>query len=298
MPVSSNSFFHFTKKYDDLLSILSNGFRIAVSHEVVPNRDRRSVVGVPMVCFCYIPISACSIHAKHYSGDNVFAFGMRNAWGIEKLHPVQYYSNKISKFFQDSLVDLTSMYLENPDPMKPEFLSYLDGTSYTSNIYENNAVTRTIRLNEIIGLIKPAESDYYRLDRDTRRIKLHNSGYKFYDEREWRYTHFDEVSKVIPIFKVEDVELYNINTVDSYFEEADKLWEYFNEVENHLKFDVRDISWVIVDNDETVERLISAISSQDFAKIGGNLITNDLDKYLLAQKIVSYDRLQKDVFSH
>lgn len=86
MVVSSNTLFHFTKKYATLLAILeSKGFWPKYCVE----EGWQDQFAVPESCFCDIPLSGILPHIKKYGS---YGLGMSKVWGKEKgLSPVLYY---------------------------------------------------------------------------------------------------------------------------------------------------------------------------------------------------------------
>jgi hypothetical protein len=87
--LSANSLFHFTNSFDNLLSILKEEFRPRFCLEdfslmfVGMSTDPKQEWGVPMVCFCDLPLSQTSFHLSVY-GD--YGIGLTKDWGKEKRH--------------------------------------------------------------------------------------------------------------------------------------------------------------------------------------------------------------------
>src|SRR4030042_2244627 len=86
--ISSDTLFHFTSK-DNLLGILENEFypRISLEHYQV-NETTSFKIGIPMVCFCDIPLSMTYSHMTDYGK---YGIGMSKEWAKRnKLNPVLY----------------------------------------------------------------------------------------------------------------------------------------------------------------------------------------------------------------
>lgn len=100
--IYSNSFFHYTQKYEVLVGILENGFIGSYANEQYPKAN--GAIGhlyIPMISFCDIPLS----QLQHIVYGN-YAIGMSRLWGNElPLCPVSYYPNKrsanITRFITD-----------------------------------------------------------------------------------------------------------------------------------------------------------------------------------------------------
>ncbi|MFZ1547558.1 MAG: abortive infection system antitoxin AbiGi family protein [Candidatus Nitrotoga sp.] len=87
MQPRSDSLFHFTKSIDHLKGILQHGFKPRYSLE---DSELLGIeyTGIPMTCFCDIPISRISEHTAFY-GD--YGIGMTKEWGRRNsLHPLLY----------------------------------------------------------------------------------------------------------------------------------------------------------------------------------------------------------------
>lgn len=298
MGLSSQSFFHFTSS-KGLFGILENGFLIAVSHEVIYNSLSKSVFGIPMVCFCDIPLSVVHKHAKNFCNNGVFGFGLRRKWGEIHLQPVQYYPRQQDNFFQEHLTYLTDLILSNPkilpdDAQSISLLRQLENDSFTVANGDNGSKW----VNWLTGLIKPVESKYYIFDPEKDEIVCKDEEYIFYNEREWRHISKKIRGLEIPYIVRENVALYDKNKTKDYKVLADALWQHFSQKDEHLKFRIDDLSWIIVDSEETVDYLIKLIMCSDFKSIGGHPINDMFDKCSLIQKIVPYNRIEGDVFIH
>ena len=93
--LSSDTLFHYTKRFKALLKVLKEGFRPNHSIEnfdflINDNSKSKSNYFIPMVCFCDIPISSTKNHIKKYGR---YAIGLSKEWGkINGLNPVMYIS--------------------------------------------------------------------------------------------------------------------------------------------------------------------------------------------------------------
>lgn len=94
MPISTNTVFHFTNSFENIVSILENTFRPHFCLEdltvVMPDRSHEAdlVFAVPMVCFCDIPLSQATPHLKHYGP---YGIGLSKKWAMQAgLCPVLY----------------------------------------------------------------------------------------------------------------------------------------------------------------------------------------------------------------
>lgn len=170
--LSSNTLFHFTGQREHLENIINNGFHPRYCTE---NFDMFSATfdhdqkifefGVPMVCFCDIPLSKVKEHVSVYKG---YGIGCTKAWGIEKgVTPLIYVKpdSETVKGIQNALIALKSH-------------SFAD----ENDAHTNAPIVRSVRenLRRLIKFVKPYEGKFEHNGRT-----FENK--RFYDEREWRY---------------------------------------------------------------------------------------------------------------
>lgn len=99
MNISADSLYHFTRKYDNVESIIKNGFRFNVLEEDVPfSMYAASPFSIPgiikyittskAVCFCDIPLELCREHQEQYGN---YVIGLSKEWGIMNgITPIRY----------------------------------------------------------------------------------------------------------------------------------------------------------------------------------------------------------------
>lgn len=94
--IYSNSFFHYTQKYDVLVKILENGFIGSYANEQFPtNNGTIGHLYIPMISFCDIPLSQLQ-----YIVYGNYAIGMSREWGNTlPLCPVSYFPNNRKAHF-------------------------------------------------------------------------------------------------------------------------------------------------------------------------------------------------------
>lgn len=164
--ISSDYLFHFTQKFEDLVSILNTGlsiqycledftwineFPLNISDEVIKNKK----VAIPMVCFCDIPPALSKKHSKVYGK---FCIALNKKFAIKNgINPIFYINKKSS--ISSKVIQLIT---------------------FTSN--QNDSKIRGVQLllNELLGNFKQFQGTFYKNE------KIYNE-YKFYDEREWRF---------------------------------------------------------------------------------------------------------------
>ena len=157
MAISANTLFHFTSKYDTLISILKSKFfpRLCLERGLWHPGNRKWAV--PIVCFCDIPLSNMAEHTQKYGN---YAIGIKKTWAIEQgVTPVLYVHDNSS------------------------FIGHgLDALNWSLELGEKDSEHLNERLAQVMSMffmMKPYEG--YQ-ERDGKRKKV-----RFYDEREWRY---------------------------------------------------------------------------------------------------------------
>lgn len=89
MAISTNSIIHYTKSFDNLSSILKEGFRIKYCAEVLLLGERGSSSAAhPMISFCDIPLSNSS---QHFEAYGKYGLGLTKQWAVRNgVNPVIY----------------------------------------------------------------------------------------------------------------------------------------------------------------------------------------------------------------
>jgi abortive phage resistance protein AbiGi (putative antitoxin) len=162
--ISSNTLFHFTNLIN-LIGILENGFYPKYSVEKYYENDKESYrAGIPMVCFCDIPLSQVEEHLRVYGQ---YGIGLTKKWAKKnRLNPILYLESHSMLLEQ-----LNSVLLHNYNDLKG--LIEIGGGQLGSFRQDRYS------LLNIFMHTKPFDGYHERYGK--REPK------KFYDEREWRY---------------------------------------------------------------------------------------------------------------
>jgi Putative abortive phage resistance protein AbiGi, antitoxin len=217
--ISSNTLFHFTGSLENLIGILINEFRPRLSvesfdyvaqHLPLNSVDRES--GIPMVCFCDIPLSQVGRHMEHYGS---YGIGLDKDWGI---------ANGVSPVFYTH-------------PRSPGTYSAAQLVALLSSIHMDDASEeqkeRVLLSGQLIYFFKRYEGELVRPNG----LRAH---VRFYDEREWRYIPAD--IERIPAISRADL----ADPVKS--EEARRLTEALPP----LSFEPKDINYIVVEHESEV----------------------------------------------
>jgi hypothetical protein len=86
----ASSLFHFTRRRSTIKKIL-HGFSFRASYSIENVREfgfEKPYLGIPMVCFCDIPLKFIRQHSRKYGG---YGIGLTKEWAIKKkINPLHY----------------------------------------------------------------------------------------------------------------------------------------------------------------------------------------------------------------
>jgi hypothetical protein len=252
MDYIADSFFHFTSKFDYLVSIIENGFFprycfeeydfLLGKHKEV---GRPTEFGVPMVCFCDIPPQFINEHASEFGK---FAIAMNKDWGKRELCPILYI--KENTIPANNLINIQWYLFNNYNIEKSIIEKDTTINNYTKSKKEdellNNFSQSFVDFQDFIGFVKKYEG----ISGKTGEKK------EFYREREWRWIPRgnekakaeNRLLRLGPDEKNDELSLEKHNNT---------LKEYHT-----LKIKPIDIDYYIVDTVESKERLENDINDK------------------------------------
>jgi len=264
---------HFTSSFNNLINILKHDFYPRYCYEEFTIMDNPAFVknAFPMVCFCDIPLSQIKTHIKTYGK---YGIALSKNWGIlKRLNPVIYFnrdsllSEEIYKqhIFLQSLQRISARIVAVPNVDKSEeyfnLVDLLPALGYS--------------IQELTRYSKPYEGTLYR------KGKLQKAGYRFYDEREWRYMPSIQSSS--------SNTRYWLNKSD--FLDRRKLAIENKKIEDagiKLTFDPYDIRYIIVKNEDDIIKLLFRLP-----KIKGKNYNPTVIK-LLTSRIITCEQIIND----
>lgn len=251
MAISTNSVIHYTKKFDNLLGIICNqSFKIKYCVEDLDFIFKaNSQLAVNMVSFCDIPLSEVKNHIDSYGS---YGIGLSKTWAKkEGLNPVLYVE-KDSNFaltFTKQFERMLKLEGEAAEPYK----------EYVNDFFE---FCKYIKLYE--GPLKTG--------------KINEDNYRFYDEREWRFSLSDDLLAGI---QISGALLSKEYLKDK--EGANKKLEEFS-----LKFSFVDISYIIVDDESEIPDLLKCLDQNFEDKCTAR------DLKILSTKILTKNQICND----
>lgn len=274
----TSSVFKFTKDFELLKKIIKNGIIPNYCEEDLSFDSQEFCVGIPVSCFCDIPITLLDVHTSRYGN---YGIALSKKWAlINGLSPIMYIANpvvlqSVYYHFQQNQTRLLELLKEDISSKH-----YTSAQSYISELlgrYQKleNVKKESIVNTHIIGYLKKYEGVY-------KSRPINN-----YEENEWRYLVPDENG-----------------TQWFWSKESYQKWRFPNgnlnadkpspteELKKHtLRFDCKDISYLLVKDDEFKSRLIDYIKG--LTTIGGNEATDD-KRYDIISKTITLEQVRID----
>lgn len=172
----TNSLFHYTASFSSMIDIVSTGKLYPnycledLSTKISPN----FYLGIPMVCFCDIPLSQASF-MNHYGN---YCIGFTKEWGIKKgCNPIQYITNDLVLDAAYFYVDIIKRYRK--EIYGKENLSFGE---ICERIFSAHDIQKY--KNFLLGFLKKYKGEW----------KCRT--YCNYEENEWRYVIEDGVHDI------------------------------------------------------------------------------------------------------
>lgn len=222
MSLSSNSVIHFTKNITNLKAIISNNFRVHYCRETIYSKSKKMDLLIPMVSFCDIPFSQIMKHIDSYGN---YGIGLKKCWAERKgLNPV--------------------FYIEKNSALSDNIIHNL-----YNKIKEGKLTIGDLDLQDKYNLDFLRYLKNYQGDL-CRKGKTKISEYRFSDEREWRYV-ISPDSKYFAFLKLSE----------EHQEKIPSLKRVFNKlvVNESLKFEPEDISYIIIKNEKERDTIIKEL---------------------------------------
>jgi len=229
-----STIFHFTEKYEDLVSIISDSsFKASYANETIVGLNAERQFGIPMVSFCDIRLSQLNEHTAKYGH---FGIGLKKEWAIESgLNPVSYLNHKCSMF---------SYFNARIQRMSKNLTKIREEHGIFAAIYKREKR----KYRDLINVMRYMKNYEGRL---IRKGKIINENYRFANENEWRYVP-DIRADLIPIKLVK-------NDSDSEWKirANERLWKHEDAM---LNFESEDIKYIFVPDQEMAIKLIGYLN--------------------------------------
>lgn len=255
--ISSNCFFHFTSRFENIVNIIRKGFQPRYCLEKTSYFQNEKIneteMAYPIVSFCDIPISKIQNHIGTYGN---YGIGLKKEWGFKNI---------LSPIF----------YVKNNSLASGIFDGFINYTQDLVNIRDDNFEIQPYKnlISYLMTLTKPYDGYSYNL-----RKKDYVDYVKYYDEREWRY---------IPLLKKEDEKIIRLHLEkDEFLNEQLRKQKNEQIAEKYsLNFEIEDLKYIFLKSNEQKIQLINRL--RQFL---------ERDKLeLLATKMISKDFITEDI---
>lgn len=229
----TESLFHYTYEKGDLMNILKEGclYPNYCGEELSTVRYADVKIGIPMICFCDIPISLASSHSDRYGK---YAIGLKKEWGIENgCNPVLYVTNE--KVI-DAMIFFVEMWKEYRKTFNSKDLPLGKQISQFNKILDSN----TAKAYEL-GFVKKYDG-FHKGESQCN-----------YDENEWRYIIEDGMHDIMWMWEKGEYDLWKGAEKPAPTEEMKNLG---------LKFKLEDVNHIILPKNEDAPMFIKDLQKQ------------------------------------
>lgn len=268
--LSSATLFHFTSKLETLKMIISGGFKPFYSSEDLKLFGIKECPGIPMVCFCDIPLSRTQNHVDTYG---YYALGFDKKWGMNKnISPVHY-------IYEGSICA----------QVIKEVYHSLPGDAF----YKDCGCMKFNSRTAIFFYGKP----YYGhvLKKDKSNTVTDGKEVIFYDEREWRYVPFAD--QTIKGFQEVPPGIRAMLSEKEYLQ-SKILDEATNSLHKHYKlsFKAEDVKYIIVRNENEIPEMVDFIYSgfQGYNEDNELVACTNNEKKRLMTRVISIQQIKED----
>lgn len=269
----TSSLFHYTKQREYLIGILKHGLYPNYCKEQYLGGGKDEIIGIPMVCFCDIPI----MRIQNFSGDyGKFAIAFSKDWVLKQsINPVFYVQDdglkKTLAFFRSIEKYFSEVIQTDEDTIKIA-LNIFDQQQLNKFADFIRAILTKHANDTLLGYVKP----YKTKDDEGERIN--------YTECEWRYI----VTEINGVKWIRGKEKYDNWRGDKSKPKPKAPKEV---LVKKLTFSVDDITYLITKTEDDTRKLIQDIQNLKF--ICDEPIV-ELDKLNLVNKIISFEKIESD----
>ena len=248
---SANALFNFMRQRKFLEKILYNkAIFPRYVEEIIDYLELPNLTSIafPMTCFCDINLSRIEWHAKKYG---TYGIAFHKIWGIENhIQPIQYITKGSILEHDFRTAFMESVYYRSKSTTRDNRTDYL--------------LSHLAFMKQLIG----------------KNTSFSTNQYYFHDEREWRYIpNLSNIDTELPSFLVGKT---NNATSRKYHSDGMKLCN-----EAWLKFDWKDIKYIVTPNRQAKENILDYIRH--------NIIASEKEKYTLVSKVIRLDELKEDI---
>ena len=274
----TSSVFKFTKEFELLKKIIRDGIIPNFCEEDLSFDNTRFVVGIPMASFCDIPISLLDEHNTRYGN---YGIALSKDWAINNgLTPVMYIANdevtRAIHFHHENNTRALRWYNQKGVKEKLTKDSILHDSAALEYLKALSAEHEHLINTHIIGYLKKYKGVY------------NEKSINNYVENEWRFLVPDE-DGTRWFWSKEEYMKWRFPTDNK---KAGKPSPSEALKKFTLRFELEDISYILIKDDEFKTRLIDFIKK--LKTIGGNPMKNDAQIDELISRIITLEQVKRD----
>lgn len=304
---NTGTLFHYTKSLSNITSILENGLQFSYCTEDFSQHTTiyNNKFGIPMVCFCDIPITRATEHTYRYGkyAIGISKKSLLNGEYKQSINPVMY-------IFSESVLESVNYTQQIELSNRPLLERTIEVESKKGNIEVSDYDASTGNFGRIVfkGMVAlgdgaPLQPIFDKLAIDAYLDIIYGFTKKYigrdkdggdvinYNECEWR---------------IVLIERGLVNDNCTWIRESALLSEFERWKADHMhishqifslnrfcKFSAQDITYIIVPTEKEVTKIVEFILNDSTKTIGGKSISK-YQKELLISKIISIERIEQD----
>ena len=243
---------------ENLVNILKSGklYPNYCSEDLSTAEYPDTILGIPQVCFCDIPVSMADSFMENYGK---YAIGFKKQWGKKnKCNPIQYVQN-------DNIINSALYFSKLVDKHRDELTSEEINSNIINGIIDNKAKYY------MLGFIKKYKGEWKGRE------------YNNYNENEWRYIVEEGKNNILWKWSEKEYKTWRGQSCKPAATEALK--------EMGLSFSFEDINHIIIMEEKRIPKFIKKLRK---AREKNELKIQDENFELLLSKITSFERIKND----
>lgn len=261
----TKSLFHYTRRIDNIIDILVSGKLIPnyCSEDLSTKANPNSVIGIPQICFCDIPVSMADIFVENYGR---YAIGFNKQWGIDNgCNPVQYVNDESiieGMFFYHSIwTKYKNTWDKNPNDLGQKLIQiWMEDDSHKAR-------------NHMFGFVKKYIGEWQ------------GKPYCNYEENEWRYIIEEGFNEIWWMWGKNEYDVWRGDHRKKKPEPSENMKLL------GLQFNTDDINHIILYDEKKIPIFINKLQKAIEKK---RLIIDNEQLLRLLSKITSFERIKND----
>lgn len=270
--------FRFSKEFSSIKKVIKSGIIPNYCEEDLSFDDKQIVIGIPMACFCDIPLTLMEEQNKRY-GE--YGIGLTKEWALKnEIAPVMYIANDIDLkpyCYINQNIENTSAVV-NSKAFSEEYRRKTIFQGFPVAMY-----IQTLELEKEQDLCATSVRCFKKYEGQYKNKPINN-----YLENEWRYIVL-ESEKIKWKWSKEEYESWRF---PSGIKNKKKPAPSSELKEFTLTFTPEDVKYILVKDDDSKSKMIEYIKTLQM--FGGSTPIADKDRYDIISKIITMKQVQED----